>query len=126
MEIFIIFTLKKSFLMNTLSKEEFLEDINEYYTTYEECLSMEDYVSIVDTLVTYLAESKVLDRDLTETEESVLINYYYTEIMENVALDTILYIPMYKIILDTKPSKFKSLLTKLNKDEITYFTSLEI
>ena len=126
MEIFIIFILKKSFLMNTLSKEEFLEDVKEYYTTYEECLSMEDYVSIVDTLVTYLAESKVLDRDLTTAEENILINYYYTEIMENVALDTILYIPMYKIILDTKPSKFKSLLTKLNKDEITYFTSLEI
>ena len=126
MEIFIIFTLKKSFLMNTLSKEEFLEDVKEYYTTYEECLSMEDYVSIVDTLATYLAESKVLDRDLTTAEENILINYYYTDIMENVALDTILYIPMYKIILDTKPSKFKSLLTKLNKDEITYFTSLEI
>lgn len=112
--------------MNILSKEEFLEDIKEYYTTYEECLSMEDYVSIVDTLATYLAESKVLDRELTEPEENVLINYYYTEIMENVVLDTILYIPMYKIILNTEPSKFQSLLTKLNKDEITYFTSLEI
>lgn len=112
--------------MNILSKEEFLEDVKEYYTTYEECLSMEDYVSIVDTLVTYLAESKVLDRELTESEENVLINYYYTEIMENTALDTILYIPEYRIILDTKPSKFQLLLTKLNKDGITYFTSLEI
>lgn len=112
--------------MNILSKEEFLEDVKEYYTTYEECLSMEDYVSIVDTLATYLAESRVLDRDLTTAEENVLLNYYYTEIMKNEVLDTILYIPMYKIILDTKPSKFQSLLTKLNKDEITYFTSLEI
>ena len=112
--------------MNILSKEEFLEDVKEYYTTYEECLSMEDYVSIVDTLVTYLAESRVLYREFTESEENVLINYYYTEIMENTALDTILYIPKYRIILDTKPSKFQLLLTKLNKDGITYLTSLEI
>lgn len=104
----------------------FIRKISNYIQDFEKDKSIEDFKEVVSCFIDYLTLSKLEERDLNEEEIIVLSKYYYNLICEEEELTTILYIPLYKLILYTKEWKYNELKNLLEKQKTEFLTSLNV
>lgn len=114
--------------MNLMSStlDNIIREVSNYITDYEIDKGEESTKGVIDYYIECLIETRLEDKDLTEKECEVLSNYYYGVICNSEELETILYLPKYKLILYPYIYKYKELKQYLDKNNIKYKTSLDL